>query len=36
MFRSLISHDHSEFSTKQQDTAEFLEYYIEQVHKHIV
>lgn len=35
MFRSLIGRDHREFSTKQQqDAAEFLEYFIEEVHKH--
>jgi ubiquitin carboxyl-terminal hydrolase 5/13 len=35
MFRSLIGREHSEFSTKhQQDAAEYLEYFIEQVHKH--
>jgi len=35
MFRSLIGRDHPEFGTKQQqDAAEFIEYYIEQVHKH--
>ncbi len=35
MFRSLIGHDHHEFSTKQQqDAAEFLEYFNELVHKH--
>ena len=35
MFRSLIGRGHAEFSTKQQqDAAEFLEFYIEQVHKH--
>ena len=35
MFRSLIGRGHPEFSTKQQqDAAEFLEYYVEQVHKH--
>ena len=35
MFRSLIGHNHPDFSTKQQqDAAEFLQYYIEQVHKH--
>ncbi|CAF1368554.1 unnamed protein product [Rotaria sordida] len=35
MFRSLIGHNHPEFSTKQQqDAAEFLEYFLEQVHKH--
>ncbi len=35
MFRSLIGHNHPDFSTKQQqDAAEFLQYYIEQVHNH--
>lgn len=35
MFRSLIGRNHPDFSTKQQqDAAEFLEYYIEQVHNH--
>jgi ubiquitin carboxyl-terminal hydrolase 5/13 len=35
MFRSLIGHDHPEFGTRQQqDAAEFLEYYIDLVHKH--
>lgn len=35
MFRSLIGKGHHEFGTKrQQDAAEFLEYFIEQVHKH--
>ena len=35
MFRSLIGRGHVEFSTKQQqDAAEFLEYYVEEVHKH--
>ena len=35
MFRTLVGHDHPEFSTKQQqDAAEFLEYFLELVHKH--
>ena len=35
MFRSLIGHNHADFGTKQQqDAAEFLQYYIEQVHNH--
>lgn len=35
MFRLLIGRDHPDFSTKQQqDAAEFLQYYIEQVHNH--
>jgi ubiquitin carboxyl-terminal hydrolase 5/13 len=35
MFRSLIGRDHADFGTKQQqDAAEFLQYYIEQVHNH--
>ncbi|UJR35555.1 hypothetical protein I4U23_028308 [Adineta vaga] len=35
MFRSLIGRNHPDFGTKQQqDAAEFLQYYIEQVHNH--
>jgi ubiquitin carboxyl-terminal hydrolase 5/13 len=35
MFRLLIGRNHADFSTKQQqDAAEFLQYYIEQVHNH--
>ena len=35
MFRSLIGRDHHEFGSKnQQDAAEFLEFFIDQVHKH--
>ena len=35
MFRSLIGRNHADFGTKQQqDAAEFLQYYIEQVHNH--
>lgn len=35
MFRSLIGRNHPDFSTKlQQDAAEFLQYFIEQVHNH--
>ncbi|CAF1472506.1 unnamed protein product [Adineta ricciae] len=35
MFRTLIGRDHAEFGTKQQqDAAEFIEYFLEQVEKH--
>jgi ubiquitin carboxyl-terminal hydrolase 5/13 len=37
MFRLLIGRDHPDFGTKQQqDAAEFLQYYIEQVHNHCI
>jgi ubiquitin carboxyl-terminal hydrolase 5/13 len=37
MFRSLIGHNHPDFGTKQQqDAAEFLLYYIDQVHNHCI
>ncbi|CAF1332154.1 unnamed protein product [Adineta steineri] len=35
MFRTLVGRGHPEFGTKQQqDAAEFIEYFMEQVHKH--
>ena len=35
MFRSLIGRNHADFGTKQQqDAAEFLQYFVEQVHNH--
>ncbi len=37
MFRLLIGRNHPDFGTKQQqDAAEFLQYYIEQVHNHCI